>query len=116
MVCTLPIHPDAPRTATFTTVISRSFLNLCDATGSPNDKSYRTARSRWRHDTILDFELGNANEKIDLSALTVDGQTPDWEAAMIQIGTNVLITTGADSSLNVKNADIATLYEYHLIA
>lgn len=68
------------------------------------------------HDIIIDFELGNANEKIDLSALAADGQTTDWEAAMLQIGTNVLITTGVDSSITVKNADIATIYEYHLIA
>lgn len=67
------------------------------------------------HDVIRDLEFGNEAEKIDLSAISAGADPQDWQAAMTQDGTDVVIKTGADSSIRVLNGDLGALLEYHII-
>lgn len=67
------------------------------------------------NDVIGDFEQGNANEKIDLSALSVPDDGGSWLDSMSQNGGDVVIDTGAASSITIVGTDVDTIFSQHLL-
>ena len=61
------------------------------------------------HDLVMDFNAQNAFELLDFSLLTAFGGTSDVFAAMVQDGMDVLITTGAQSSIRLIEVSLSDI-------
>ncbi|RFP90962.1 hypothetical protein DZK27_01440 [Rhodobacteraceae bacterium 63075] len=61
------------------------------------------------HDTVMDFESDSIYEVLDLSGISWFTATSDVMAASEQVGADVVITTGADSSITLAGVDLADL-------
>lgn len=61
------------------------------------------------HDTVMDFEADSIYEVLDLSGISWFTATSDVMAASEQVGSDVHITTGPDSSITLAGVDLADL-------
>lgn len=61
------------------------------------------------HDRVIGFDADNLLEVLDISGLSAFDVTSDVLAQSVQVGQDVVITTGADSSITLVNVDLAAL-------
>ncbi|SMX32756.1 Bifunctional hemolysin/adenylate cyclase precursor [Octadecabacter ascidiaceicola] len=61
------------------------------------------------HDIILDFDANNTLERIDFALVSQIANYADVLNAMTQIGSDVIIITGSNSSVLLENVDITLL-------